>query len=335
MLGALALASCSSTSSTTPTPTPTPDPVKIACPAPVSAQSALGQPTVVQFPAATTTNGAPPISVSCTPASGSLFSLGSTSVTCTATDALHRTDACTFVVSVAAPPILRLTSFIAFGDSMTAGEIVSEGSLPFRALRIDSAKSYPTNLFSDLLGYYTAQSQTIAVYTEGVTGETTTLGLSRLPGVLRTFPAQVVLIMEGANDLGGGASAVSLAVGNMRAMVDTAKAYGYQVLLASIPPENPFATCFPNRGEAWAFVAPYNAGVQAVARSEGVPFVDVYQAFGGTATADLIDCDGLHPTAAGYKLIADTFFQAIKQALTQTTTAVPIGIRSHTTAPRR
>jgi hypothetical protein len=41
----------------------------------------------------------------------------------------------------------------------------------------------------------------------------------------------------------------------------------------------------------------------------------VYQAFGGTASPDLIDFDGLHPTAAGYQLIAATFFTAIKQNL--------------------
>ena len=47
---------------------------------------------------------------------------------------------------------------------------------------------------------------------------------------------------------------------------------------------------------------------------EGATLVDVNQAFGGPSPT-LIDCDGLHPTIAGYKMIADTFFKVIVQTL--------------------
>ena len=75
-----------------------------------------------------------------------------------------------------------------------------------------------------------------------------------------------------------------------------------QVFLATIPPENLMRA-----------VVPFNDQVRSLAASKGVPLVDVYQAFGGDLT--LIGNDGLHPTAAGYHLIADTFFASIKQTL--------------------
>ena len=42
--------------------------------------------------------------------------------------------------------------------------------------------------------------------------------------------------------------------------------------------------------------------------------MDVYAAFHRDVTT-LIDCDGLHPTPAGYQVIADTFFQKIRETM--------------------
>jgi hypothetical protein len=50
--------------------------------------------------------------------------------------------------------------------------------------------------------------------------------------------------------------------------------------------------------------------------------VDVYSAFNGDTTT-LVDCDGLHPTAEGYKRIADTFFKSIQQELEVRAPAAP------------
>jgi acyl-CoA thioesterase-1 len=249
---------------------------------------------------------------------------------------VRRTDVCTFGITVTPPPRITLTNFVAFGDSMTAGEVVSEGRL-LRTLRLDFAKSYPTALRTDLKTFYTAQVDSIVVSNQGFQGETTSAGLSRLPYLLSTLtpPPQVLLLMEGANDLGG--RDLASAISNIRSMVQFARSRGLQVFLASIPPENPFNTCFPNRGGNWAFVAPFNSGVQSVAASEGATFVDVFQAFGGgTGTPGLIDCDGLHPTPQGYQLIADTFAAAIKQSLSvPTTTSNPIQRRPLALRPRQ
>jgi lysophospholipase L1-like esterase len=295
-----------------------PDPPKISCLASISVASSNGQPTSVTFGSATTTNGSPPVAVACSAVSGAFFPVGSTTVACTATDALQRSDSCTFTVTVTPQTgRLTLTRFIAFGDSMTAGQIISEGDrLGFRTMLVDYARSYPTELLGDLIGYYVAQGPSIIVDNQGWPAETTAQGATRLPTKLGAASYQALLLMEGANDFPNIAGALA----NIQTMVRYAKSQGLRVFLATLPPENPFATgsCVPgayDRGTNAALVVPYNNGLSNIAAAENVTLVDVYSAFGGVASPDLIDCDGLHPTALGYKLIADTFFNKIRLTL--------------------
>src|SRR6202021_2372661 len=103
----------------------------------------------------------------------------------------------------------------------------------------------------------------------------------------------------------------------MQTMVRTAKNQGLQVFVATLPPENKNATgsCVPgayDRGINADSVPPYNVGLKTLAANDNVGFVDVYAAFGGAASDDLIDCVGLHPTGKGYKLIAETFWAVLK-----------------------
>jgi len=88
------------TQTVTITPPATPPPA-LSCPANQTAASANGQPVAVSFPAPTVTGGLAPVSTVCSPASGSSFGVGSTSVTCTATDSLQRVNSCQFSVTVA------------------------------------------------------------------------------------------------------------------------------------------------------------------------------------------------------------------------------------------
>ena len=87
-----------------PTPTPVPVPVAaltIACPviktvtAPRNSQRAT-----VTFSAPVVSGGKLPIATSCTPMSGSQFSVGTTSVSCRATDAAQQLAACTTTATV-------------------------------------------------------------------------------------------------------------------------------------------------------------------------------------------------------------------------------------------
>ena len=232
-------------------------------------------------------------------------------MTCTATDARQRATSCTFRVVVTPPPRLTATRFLAFGDSLTRGEVVS-GTSALHALVIDDAKSYPTRLREALNARYTAQ--TVTVINQGQSGVKAVDAGPDLSGFLRLGQYDVVLLMHGNNDLLLVDNAAMLAAANaMRQMVRDARSRGVQVFLATLPPQNPLACC-PRRGAGAALVVPYNDNLKLIAAGEGVPLVDVFQAFNGDVTT-LIDFDGLHPTGAGYQRIADTFFDTIRSRL--------------------
>jgi lysophospholipase L1-like esterase len=315
-----------------PTPVPTPDPLAVTCPAPVSQPSPTGQPVAVRYGTPTATGGTPPVQIACTPAADTLFSVGRTTVTCNAADTKGLTGSCSFTVTVTAPPTISLTQFLAFGDSMTAGEITVVGEGGTHTLQLFPGLAYPTDLQSSLRARYSAQP--ILVTNGGLKGETTTMGLTRLQTTAVLVGEQVLLLMEGANDINQATDAqVQTALSNIRAMVRLAKGRGVRVFLATLPPQNPAAAgCSPLilcRAGGAQQLPNYNLGLRQIAASESVGLVDVFAAFTGDLNT-LIGPDGLHPTAGGYLLIANTFFDAIRAALevAATTTATPTSLKS-------
>jgi lysophospholipase L1-like esterase len=130
--------------------------------------------------------------------------------------------------------------------------------------------------------------------------------------------------MDGANDLlTGDQRAVGPAIDSMRSMVRDGKSRGMRVFLGTLPPQDPLACC-PRRGNGAGLVGPYNNGLRSMASAENVLLVDVNSAFNGD-TSTLIDHDGLHPTAAGYQRIADTFLKSIGEALDVPMTPATLG----------
>ncbi|HKS42191.1 MAG TPA: HYR domain-containing protein [Blastocatellia bacterium] len=75
-------------------------PPVITCPPNQNVSVPIGQPCgVVNYPTATATDNCPGVAVVCNPPSGSCFPNGTTTVTCTATDASGNTASCSFSVS--------------------------------------------------------------------------------------------------------------------------------------------------------------------------------------------------------------------------------------------
>ncbi len=72
----------------------------ITCPPNQSASAISPSGAAVTYPAPTVTDNCPGASASCNPVSGSTFPVGTTTVTCTATDASARTATCSFPVTV-------------------------------------------------------------------------------------------------------------------------------------------------------------------------------------------------------------------------------------------
>jgi hypothetical protein len=79
-------------------------PPTITCPANVTATTAVTCPSsasaVVNFPPPTASDNCPGVTTMCNPPSGSIFPVGTTTVTCTATDASGNTAMCSFTVTV-------------------------------------------------------------------------------------------------------------------------------------------------------------------------------------------------------------------------------------------
>jgi lysophospholipase L1-like esterase len=297
-----------------------PDGPKISCPAtPPTLTSPSGQPIPVLYGTATASGGAPAVSLSCTPSSGSSFPVGSTTVVCTAMDARQRSDACSFAVIVQSAPRLSLTRFLAFGDSITWGEdgrdstITAEGyGGPIRpAFQFPAAQTYPGALQIQLQARYSGQS--IQVANAGLKGEAA--GDSATPGRLSSLIAgrafDVVLLMEGSNDLADrDNSDIEPAIRGLRAMIQDAKSRGLRVFLATVPPMVPGGF----RALPWSLVPTLNGRIRSLASEQGVTLVDIEAAF-GQSFQQYIGFDGLHPNAAGYAKMADTFFAALKNGL--------------------
>jgi lysophospholipase L1-like esterase len=295
----------------------------VNCPLSQAVASPGGQPVRATFAAATAVGGDPPVTVTCSSVSGSLFPVGSTLVTCTARDARQRAASCGFEIQVRAVPIgpqLSATKFIAFGDSITEGAtstcIRTSAFMTFAETMMvlpraaNDPWTYPNVLQSRLRAAYPAQSPSVTNRGQG--GESVAAGATRLPAVLAADAPEVLLLQEGANDVNQGVSPTAIAA-SLMTMVREARGRGVVVLLGTLLPQRPLGTGGSCRGFGAAAVDAANTQIRGVAAAEGAVLVDLHQAFG--SAGELIGPDGLHPSEAGYAKIADTFFDAIKLRL--------------------
>ena len=320
MAAAITWEACSSPAPTpTPVPTPTPAAPALTCPADITRQSPDDGSVAIAYQTPTATDGTLPVTVTCTPPSGSAFAPGTTAVRCTAVDAIGRQATCGFGVRITLVPRLGLTKFLGFGDSMTMGVLSMRAPLfPLTP----SPTSYPGRLLTLLAARYTAQ--TITMDDEGVQGEEAINALRRLPGVLGTAHPEVVLLLDGVNDLNAfGEAGLEDTAWAMDQMIVATIDSGAVPFLATLPPQRQGGF----RAASVDLVAPYNARLASIAAATRTTLVDVYAAFGGVASTDLIGPDGLHPTEAGYEKIAETFLDAIRTRLEVASPAVRTRLR--------
>ena len=145
-------AGCSSPMSPTPQPPPPPPPAAptLSCEENINRATISPDGMEISFPTPEARDGQSPVNVSCSPASGTRFPIGETTVSCTATDGLNRQASCQFNVTVARAPQLQRVRFMAFGDSITAGEVTFPGSTALGPtsgkLVIVPSAAYPTVL---------------------------------------------------------------------------------------------------------------------------------------------------------------------------------------------
>lgn len=176
---------------------------------------------------------------------------------------------------------------VCFGDSITAG------------YGLDANQAYPAALQQrlDFLGYrYT-------VVNRGTSGATTKDAVASLPAIVRLHPA-VVIVEFGGNDGLRGQPLESMRR-NLDAVITTLQRAQIKVLLAGM-------TLPPNYGAD--YIRQFEKVYVDLARAHPVAFVPMLYLGFDVKRGDL-QADGIHPTAKGSEIIANTIVPVLKPLL--------------------
>lgn len=299
----------------------------IVCPAAVTL-TAASTPAPVTYDPPRASGGTAPLTTSCTIASGTAFPAGTTDVVCGTTDAQQRHAQCVVKITVSVAPRLLGLRFLAFGDSITEGEVSAPATTP-KAL--EPHHSYPTVLTTLLRDRYIPQAAEVVVFNRGIGGETVRGGEDRLVQEINSLKPDALLLLEGHVDVNTNVLAPAVIATTLRADVIRAYRNGVKkVFISTLLPQ------VPGRHRAWQpeRVAPVNEEIRYVASAEGAVLVDAYAAFEAQKEL-LIGEDGLHPTADGYRRLAEVFLAAIRANFEAPANASPASLSLFTPPGRR
>jgi len=182
------------------------------------------------------------------------------------------------------PPANPL-KIVAFGDSLTSGH------------RLPRREAYPAQLEADLR----AAGVPATVVNQGVSGDTSAGGVRRLEAALAEQP-QILIVAFGANDGLRGVPVPQLRA-NLERIISTAQARGVSVLLCGME-------ALPLYG--WQYTMDFHQLFADVASKYNVPLVP-FMLNGVLGNPDLMTSDGVHPNAAGAKIMADNIFPFVRE----------------------
>lgn len=176
---------------------------------------------------------------------------------------------------------------VAFGDSLTAGQ------------GVDAGLSYPDFLQKELDG----RGYRYRVANQGISGDTTSGGVDRVDAAVSLKPSVVILEL-GAND-GLRGLPVETTRANLSEMIDAFERAGAKVLLCGM-------TLPPNYGPD--YIRSFETVFRGLAREKNVTLIPFL--LEGVATRkDLMQPDGMHPTAAGNARVAQTVMKYLGRLL--------------------
>lgn len=176
---------------------------------------------------------------------------------------------------------------VALGDSLTAGYGLPE------------EESYPSLLQARLKRAGYPQR----VVNAGVSGDTSAGGLARLDWVLQQ-PVQVVIVCLGGNDGLRGLDPEQLRR-NLDAIIVRAESRGATVILAGMHMPTNYGPAYTRR---------FDAVFPAVARAHRVAYLP-FLLEGVAGHPDLNQADGIHPTAAGMRIVESNVWKVLKPIL--------------------
>lgn len=180
---------------------------------------------------------------------------------------------------------------IAFGDSITSGRGSNTGGYPIRLQQM-----------------LEATGKHCTIYNAGISGERTYQGVERIATVLDSIKADMILIMEGTNDIRSGHPWQTTQL-NLQLMIDLAKAKGVTPILATLTPNDRFnsGVLIPGR---------WNPMIRDLAKQNNIPLVDHYLAV--EASWPSLTNDGIHPNDDGYLYLAKSWNNAVEGMVSST-----------------
>jgi acyl-CoA thioesterase-1 len=199
---------------------------------------------------------------------------------------LPRLTSSTSVTKPALPADTRHI-LVAFGDSLTAGFGAAPGaSYPDYLQKLIDAKHYPWRVIN-----------------AGVSGDTSTDGVARLPGVLEYKP-EIVVLELGAND-GLRGIPVESTQSNLDQIIAGLTAEHAKVVLAGM-------TLPPNYGPD--YIKPFEKVFTSLAAKHKVTLIPFLLA-GVGGNGKVMQQDGLHPTGEGNRLVANNVMRYLEPLL--------------------
>jgi len=184
----------------------------------------------------------------------------------------------------AAPPVSTRLRIVALGDSLTAG------------LGLAADQAYPAVLQQRLK----SAGLDYEVVNAGVSGDTSAGGLERLDWALQGN-VKILIVALGGNDALRGLGPEALKA-NLATIIRRAQARKIRVVLAGM--EAP-----PNYGRD--YIVSFHKVYPALAEQYHVAFVPfLLQNVAGLP--ELNQADGIHPTAAGARIVADNVWAVLK-----------------------
>jgi len=155
----------------------------------------------------------------------------------------------------------------------------------------------------------------------GISGQITGEMLGRMKADVIDLKPAAVLVLAGTNDLARGVEPQTIR-NNLTMIADLAEAHGIKPLFASLLPVSDY---HKDKNPAWEqtrrrppeAIRELNAWIEAFCRKRNFVYVDYFSQLAdaaGRLRAEWAD-DGLHPNAAGYRVMAPVALAAIEKAL--------------------
>jgi lysophospholipase L1-like esterase len=206
---------------------------------------------------------------------------------------------------------------VAFGDSLSDGYEAGPAPGQVSTVPIGADAAYPDDLQRRLLT--TTGAPGLAVINAGITGNRILAdgvipvhGVSALGRItadaLQQPGVTTVIVLIGANDIGGGADAAHVVAG-LADLVARVRAAGLRILLGTLTPAEGARPDSYGDGQAEQTRAAVNAWIRSGAAGDDVVIVDFDAALRDPASPGRLNPvydsgDGLHPNAAGYQAMA-------------------------------